>query len=173
MRSAVSKRDASSLIFSHVALSDGVIASPETPLYLAPIASAPNSGSDSVQTSNVSTASPLIFFWYSKRNESMIAMDADRSLLGEVTMFKMRIPLPFSILVQLTTREPRTRALQRSEVVQVTSRNIGISAGGHFVECPARAEFEEDARSCFHAAVQAVRPLDRVGDLFGQLVQAG
>src|ERR1700724_1410268 len=91
MRSAFSKRDASSLIFSHVALSDGVIASPETPLYLAPIASAPNSGSDSVQTSNVSTTSPLIFCLYSKRNESTIAMDADRSLRGEVTMFKIRI----------------------------------------------------------------------------------
>src|ERR1700719_5306191 len=91
MRSVFSKRDASSLIFSHVALSDGVIASPETPLYLAPIASAPNSGSDSVQTSNVSTTSPLIFFLYSKRNESTIAMDADRSLRGEWTMFKIRI----------------------------------------------------------------------------------
>src|SRR5258705_13878787 len=93
MRSAFSKRDASSLIFSHVALSDGVISSPETPLYLAPIASAPNSGSASVQTSNVSTTSPLVFFWYSKRNEPMIAVDADRSLLGEATMFKIRIPI--------------------------------------------------------------------------------
>src|SRR5882762_11592313 len=95
MRSAFSKRDASSLIFPHVAVSDGVIASPETPLYLAPIASAPNSGSDSVHTSNVSTTSPLIFSWHAKRNESMIAMDADRSFLGEVTMFKIRIPSSF------------------------------------------------------------------------------
>src|ERR1700727_217390 len=91
MRSAFSKRDASALIFSHVALSDDVIASPETPLYLAPIASASNSGSDSVQMSNVSTATPLILFWYSRRNESMTAMEADRCLLGEVTMFRRRI----------------------------------------------------------------------------------
>ncbi len=63
----------------------------EISMYLAPIASASNSGSDSVQTSNVSTTTPLILFWYSKRNESMTAMDADRSLLGEVTMFKRRI----------------------------------------------------------------------------------
>src|SRR5882724_930250 len=99
MRSAFSKRDASSLIFPHVALSDGVIGSPETPLYLAPIASAPNSGSDSVQTFNVSTTSPLIFAWYSKRNKSMMAMDADRSFLGEVTMFKIRIPTSFLLYV--------------------------------------------------------------------------
>src|ERR1700752_2607401 len=96
MRSAFWKHDASSLIFSQVALSDGVIASPETPLYLAPIASSSNSGSDSAQTSSVSTTSPLIFFWYSKRKESIIAVDADRSLLGEVTMFKIRIPTSFS-----------------------------------------------------------------------------
>jgi hypothetical protein len=32
---------------------------------------------------DVSTTSPLIFFWYSKWNESTIAIDADRSLLGE------------------------------------------------------------------------------------------
>src|SRR5580693_796065 len=95
MRSAFSKRDASSLIFSHVALSDGVIASPETPLYLAPIASASNSGSDSVQTSSVSTTRPATFFWYSRRKESMTAMDADRSPLGEVTIFKIRISTSF------------------------------------------------------------------------------
>jgi len=40
----------------------------------------------------------LIFSWYAKRNESMIAMDADRSFLGEVTMFKIRIPTSFSAL---------------------------------------------------------------------------
>src|ERR1700741_2807246 len=97
-RSAVSKRDASSLIFSHVALSDDVIASPETPLYLAPIASASNSGSDSVQTSNVSTTTPLILFWYSRRNESMTATDADLSRRGEVTMFRRRIWLSFEEL---------------------------------------------------------------------------
>src|SRR5580700_5656734 len=101
MRSAFSKRDASSLIFSHVALSEGVIASPETPLYLAPIASAPNSGRDSVQTSSVSTTSPLIFFRYSKRKESIMAMDADRSPLGEVTMFKIRIPTTFLLCVKV------------------------------------------------------------------------
>src|ERR1700723_3056831 len=95
MRSAFLKRDASSLIFSHVVLSDGVIASPETPLYLAPIASAPNSGSDSVQTSSVSTSSPLTLFWYSQIKESTIAMDADRCPLGEATMFKIRIPASF------------------------------------------------------------------------------
>src|SRR6202035_5417755 len=98
MRSAFSKRDASSLIFSHVALSDGVIGSPETPLYLAPIASASNSGSDSVQTSNVSTSSPWALFLYSERNDSTIAVDADRSFLGDVMMFKMRIPT--SLLLQ-------------------------------------------------------------------------
>src|SRR5271155_2509958 len=113
MRSAFSKRDASSLIFSHVALSDGVIGSPETPLYLAPIASAPKSGSDSVQTSNVSTTSPLIFFLYSKRNELTIAMDADRSLLGEVTMFKIRI---FSDIADLlVSRSSMGRARQTGE----------------------------------------------------------
>jgi len=96
----------------------------------------------------------------------MIAVDADRSL-GEVTMDAVRLPFSYFSSVD-DAREPSTRALQRSEVFQATSRDIGISAGGHFVECPARAEFEENARSCFHAAFQAVRPLDRVGDLFGQ-----
>jgi hypothetical protein len=49
----------------------------------------------------------------------MMATDADRSLLGEVTMFKMRFPLPFSYLGSVDdAREPRTRALQRSEVFQ-------------------------------------------------------
>jgi hypothetical protein len=50
-------------------------------------------------------------------------------------------------------REPRSHALQRSEVLQATSRDIGISASGHFVQRPARAEFEENTGSCFHAAL--------------------
>ena len=45
MRLARWKREANSLIFSHVAVSTAVIGSPETPLYLALIASASNSGS--------------------------------------------------------------------------------------------------------------------------------
>src|SRR5437660_8197615 len=49
MRSARWKREANSLIFSHVAVSTGVIDSPETPLYLALIASVSNSGSCSCQ----------------------------------------------------------------------------------------------------------------------------
>src|ERR1700751_2477509 len=80
-------------MFSHVALSDGVIASPETPLYLAPIASASNSGSDSAQTSSVSTTSPLVFFRYSARKELTIAVDTDRCPRGEATTFKRRIVL--------------------------------------------------------------------------------
>ena len=64
----------------------------------------------------------------------------------------------------------RTR-LVRSEVFQATSRDIGMTP--RFLLSTGRAEFEENARSCFHAAFQAARPLDRVGDLFGQLVQAG
>src|SRR5438477_11142209 len=48
---------------------DVVIASSEISLYLAPVASAPNSGSDSVQTSNVSITNPFTFFLCSKRNE--------------------------------------------------------------------------------------------------------
>src|ERR1700733_7000425 len=53
MRFARWKREANCLIFSHVAVSSGVIDSPETPLYLASIASASNSGSCSCQISNV------------------------------------------------------------------------------------------------------------------------
>src|ERR1700732_1616688 len=117
MRSAFSKRDASSLIFSHVALADGGIAPPDTPLYLAPIASAPNSGSDSVQTSNVSTTSPLVFVLYSKRNESTIAMDADRSPLGEVTMFKIRISSSFLRQVgQAFSQSPNHNDFRKSTV---------------------------------------------------------
>jgi hypothetical protein len=44
MRSARWKRDANSLIFSHVAVSAAVIDSPEIPLYLASTASESNSG---------------------------------------------------------------------------------------------------------------------------------
>src|ERR1700742_642330 len=96
MQSAFWNRDASSAIFSHVAVSDAVIASPETPLYLAPMASAPKSGSDSDQTSSVSTTPiPPIFFWYSQRNVSTRAVDTDRSPLGELMIFKMRIAISF------------------------------------------------------------------------------
>src|SRR6202045_1341432 len=63
MRSARWKREANSLIFSHVAVSTCVIDSPETPLYLALIDSASNSGSCSCQISNVSTVtSPNCLF---------------------------------------------------------------------------------------------------------------
>src|ERR1700730_17951050 len=88
MRSARWKREANSLIFSHVAVSTGVIDSPETPLYLALIASASNSGSRSCQISNVSTVTSRTCSLNSERNALTIAVDADFSLRGEVTMFK-------------------------------------------------------------------------------------
>src|ERR1700736_567995 len=91
MRSACWKREANSLIFSHVAVSTGVIDSPETPLYLALVSSASNSGSCSCQTSNVSTVTSRTCSLYSERNALTIAVDADFSFRGEVTMFKIYI----------------------------------------------------------------------------------
>src|SRR3981081_1743319 len=66
MRSARWKREANSLIFSHVAVSTDVIDSPETPLYLALIASASNSGSCSCQISNLSTVTSRTRSLYSE-----------------------------------------------------------------------------------------------------------
>src|SRR5580693_3504652 len=91
MRSARWKRDANSLIFGHVAVSTGVIGSPETPLYLALIASASNSGSCSSQISNVSTTTSPTRALYAERNALTIAVDADFSCRGEVVMFRIRI----------------------------------------------------------------------------------
>src|SRR3982074_2252269 len=67
MRSARWKREANSLIFSHVAVSTGVIVSPETPLYLASIASASNSGSCSCQIFNLSIVTSRTCSLYSER----------------------------------------------------------------------------------------------------------
>src|ERR1700704_5402718 len=89
MRSARWKREANSLIFSHVAVSTGVMDSPQPPFYLALIASAPNPGSCSCQISNVSTLTLLTCALYSERNALTMAVDADFSFLGEVTMFKI------------------------------------------------------------------------------------
>src|SRR5580704_14164547 len=91
MRSARWKREANFLIFSHVAVSICVIGSPETPLYLALIASASNSGSCSCQISNVSTVTSPACSLYSERNALAIAVDAEFSFRGEVTMFKIFI----------------------------------------------------------------------------------
>src|ERR1700704_6969916 len=91
MLSARWKREANSLIFSHVAVSTCVIDSPETPLYLVLIASASNSGSCSCQTSNVSTVTSPTCSLYSERNALTIAVDADFSFRGEVAMFKIFI----------------------------------------------------------------------------------
>src|SRR3984893_351193 len=95
MRSARWKREANSLIFSHVAVSTCVIDSPETPLYLALIDSASNSGSCSRQISNVSTVTSPTCSLYSERNALTIAVDADFSFRGEVAMFKIVSSLPF------------------------------------------------------------------------------
>src|SRR5258708_5693978 len=91
MRSARWKREANSLIFAHVAVSTGVIDSPETPLYLASIASASNSGSCSCQISSLSTVTSRTRSLYSERKALTTALDADFSFRGEVTMFKMFI----------------------------------------------------------------------------------
>src|SRR5260370_30021907 len=91
IRSALWNRDDNSLIFSHVAVSTGVIGSPETPLYLALIASKSNSGRRSCQISNVSTKRFPARSLYSERNASTIAADPDFSFRGEATMFKTRI----------------------------------------------------------------------------------
>jgi hypothetical protein len=45
--------------------------------------------------------------------------------------------------------------VQHPEAFQATSRDIGISTRGHFVEGATRAAFEESADSCFHAGCQA------------------
>src|SRR6202166_2666971 len=91
MRSARWKREANSLIFCHVAVSTCVIDSPETPLYLALIDSASNSGSCSCQISNVSTVTSPTCSLYSERNALTIAVDTDFSFRGEVAMFKIFI----------------------------------------------------------------------------------
>src|SRR3981189_1726110 len=91
MRSARWKREANSLIFSHVAVSTGVIDAPETPLYLASIASASNSGSCSCQISNPSTVTSPTRAVYSERNALTTAVDADFSFRGEVTMLRICI----------------------------------------------------------------------------------
>src|SRR6266403_2314966 len=91
MRSARWKREANSLIFSHVAVSTGVIDSPETPLYLASIASASNSGSCSCQISSLSTVMSRTRALYSERNASTTAEDADFSFRGEVTILRIFI----------------------------------------------------------------------------------
>src|SRR5258708_2062498 len=96
IRSALWNRADNSLIFSHVAVSTGVIGSPETPLYLALIASKSNSGRRSCQISNVSTERFPARSLYSERNASTIAADADFSFRGEATMFKTRIFDSFS-----------------------------------------------------------------------------
>src|ERR1700688_1847794 len=97
MRSARWKREANSLIFSHVAVSTGVIGSPETPLYLALIASKWNSGRRTCKISNVSTKRFPARSLYSKRNASTIAADTDFSFRGEVTMFKTCISTSFKL----------------------------------------------------------------------------
>src|SRR5438270_12825792 len=89
MRSARWKREANSLIFSHVAVSTGVINSPETTLYLALIASASNSGSRYCQISNVSTVTSRTCSLYSETNALTIALDAAFSSRGEVPLFKL------------------------------------------------------------------------------------
>src|SRR6202035_2790017 len=91
IRSALWNRDDNSLIFFHVSVSTGVIGSPETPLYLALIASASNSGSCSCQISNLSTVTSPTCSLHSERNALTIAVEADFSFRGEVTMFKIRI----------------------------------------------------------------------------------
>src|SRR6202022_3542767 len=88
MRSARWKREANSLIFSHVAVSTGVIGSPETPLYLALIVSKSNSGRRSCQISNVSTKRFPARSLYSERNASRIAANTDFSFRGEAPMLK-------------------------------------------------------------------------------------
>src|SRR5229473_3516175 len=97
IRSALWNRDDNSLIFSHVAVSTGVIGSPETPLYLALIASKSNSGRRSCQISNVSTKRFPARSLYSERNASTMAADADFSFRGEATMFKTCISTSFKL----------------------------------------------------------------------------
>src|ERR1700722_7917355 len=104
MRSALWKREANSLIFSHVAVSTGVIGSPETPLYLALIASKSNSGRRSCQISNLSTVTSRTCSPNSERNALTIAVDADFSLRGEATMFKTCI---FGLLQAYYDRSPQ------------------------------------------------------------------
>src|ERR1700722_13206683 len=91
MRSARWKREANSLIFSHVAVSTGVIDSPETPLYLALIASASNSGSFSCQTSKLSTVTSQARPLYSERNALVMVVETDCSFRGEATMSRICI----------------------------------------------------------------------------------
>src|SRR5260370_13220746 len=104
IRSALWNRDDNSLIFSHVAVSTGVIGSPETPLYLALIASKSNSGRRACQISNVSTKRFPARSLYSERNASTIAADTDFSFRGEATMFKTCI---FDLLQVYQGRRPQ------------------------------------------------------------------
>src|SRR3981081_3196193 len=71
IRSALWNCDDNSLIFSHVAFSTGVIGSPETPLYLALIASKSNSGRRSCQISiNQKISSTFFIFGEECINDS-------------------------------------------------------------------------------------------------------
>src|SRR5260370_14120975 len=124
MRSARWKREANSLIFSHVAVSTGVIGSPETPLYLALIASKSNSGRRSCQISNVSTKRFPARSLYSERNASTIAADTDFSFRGEATMFKTCI---FELLQACQGRRPQ----------QVTAADEALPFGLHQSRMPA------------------------------------
>src|ERR1700726_95907 len=90
IRSALWNRDDNSLIFSHVAVSTCVIGSPETPLYLALIASKSNSGRRSCQISNVSTKRFPARSLYSERNASTIAAD-------QIFPFAAAEALPFGL----------------------------------------------------------------------------
>ena len=89
-------------------VSTDVIDSPETPLYLALIASASNSGSCSCQISNLSTVTSRTCSLYSERNALTIAVDADFSFRGEVTMFKIFMFVAFIRGVEASSRYPTT-----------------------------------------------------------------
>src|SRR5258705_7279921 len=123
MRSARWKREANSLIFSHVAVSTGVIGSPETPLYLALIASKSNSGRRSCQISNVSTKRLPARSLYSERKASTIAADADFSFRGETTMFKTCIFHSFSC--KICNPQAGIRQLVRMCLVEVAKGSGG------------------------------------------------
>src|SRR5437588_5453317 len=69
-------------------------------------------------------------------------------------------------------RQPGANARQCAELFQAAGGNGGIGTRSHFAERSARAEFEKSARSGFHTPLQASCPLDRLGNLLGQLVQS-
>src|ERR1700722_6607296 len=73
----------------------GELMTPETPLYLALIASASNSGSCSCQTSNLSTVTSRTCALYSARNALTIAVDADFSFRGECNVQETYFGWPF------------------------------------------------------------------------------